>query len=94
MDDELHRARRANSVAPSYAPGHCLYSTSDCLTANDIDNYFRIGTVRSSSTMNAADERKSVEYLRATSFDQQKKAMEQSNSNGIGVIPHATFSEK
>ena len=105
MATSMHHDRRTpikqKTVAPSYGPGNSLYSATESLTAQDIENYFRIDPTRPSSTTNSIDNsisstngRKTVQYLRPTSFEQQQKEMQQLNKNKMDIIPYATFHEK
>jgi hypothetical protein len=83
------------SVAPSYGPGNSLYSATESLTAEDIENYFRIIPSRpNSSSIENSNERKTVQYLRPTSFEHQQKEIQQLNKNKMDIIPYATFHEK
>ena len=94
--------RRTNgkqkSLAPSYGPGNSLYSTTESLTATDIENYFRIVPTNSNSSIehsrNTPNEQKTVQYLRPTSFESHQKEMQQSNQSKMDIIPYATFHEK
>jgi hypothetical protein len=105
MATSMHHDRRASAkqktVAPSYGPGNSLYSATESLTEQDIQNYFRIGPPRPSSSTNSTEDspfmtndRKSVQYLRPTSFEQHQKEMQQMNQNKMVIIPYATFHEK
>jgi len=80
MQHDLCPSGKQKTSAPNYGPGNCLYSATECLTAQDIENYFRIGPTRSSSATASIDNstsntngRNSVQYLRPTSFEQQQK---------------------
>jgi hypothetical protein len=101
MQNDRRRPVKEKSVAPSYGPGNSLYSATESISAQDIETYFRIIPTRSSSTTNSLDnstsninERKTVQYLRPTSFEDQQKQMQQSNKNKMDIIPYATFHEK
>lgn len=92
---------KQKSSVPSYGPGNSLYSTTESLTAQDIENYFRIGPARpnssTSSTTNSSaivNDRKTVQYLRPTSFEQQQKEVQQFHQNKLDITPYATFHEK
>lgn len=86
---------KSKSVTPSYGPGNSLYSATESLTAEDIENYFRITPTRpNSSTANSTNERKTVQYLRPTSFEYHQKEVQQLNKNKMDIIPYATFHEK
>ncbi|CAF1685606.1 unnamed protein product, partial [Adineta ricciae] len=78
-------------------PGNSLYSATESLTAQDIQDYFRIGPARPNSTLttpSSTNERKTVQYLRPTSFEHHQKEMQQANKNKMDIIPYATFHEK
>lgn len=99
--DENRRLERRKVVTPSYGPGNSLYSTTDSLTARDIENYFRIVPNRSNSSISLVEnsssketEQKMIQYLRPTSFEQQQKEMEKFTKSPIDIIPYATFHEK
>ncbi|CAF1398035.1 unnamed protein product [Adineta steineri] len=101
MQPDRPNSTKQKTIAPSYASGNSLYSATESLTAQDIENYFRIGPVRPNSTTNSIDnsissinERKTVQYLRPTSFEQQQKEMQKINKNKMNIIPYATFHEK
>ncbi|CAF1419536.1 unnamed protein product, partial [Adineta ricciae] len=55
MATSMHHDRRASTkqktIAPSYGPGNSLYSATESLTAQDIQDYFRIGPARPNSTL-------------------------------------------
>jgi FtsZ-interacting cell division protein YlmF len=92
---------KQKTVVPSYGPGNSLYSATESISAQDIENYFRITPARSSSTTNSIDnstsnlnDRKTVQYLRPTSFEHQQKQVQQLNKNKMEIIPYATFHEK
>ncbi|CAF4341490.1 unnamed protein product, partial [Rotaria sp. Silwood2] len=101
MQNDHRTSVKQKSVVPSYGPGNSLYSTTESLTAQDIENYFRVVSTRPNSTTNSianstsnTNERKTVQYLRPTSFEQQQKEVQQLNKNKIDIIPYATFHEK
>jgi hypothetical protein len=101
MQHDRRTPGKQKTVVPSYGPGNSLYSATESLTAQDIENYFRIGPTRLNSSRNSIDNstsnsngRKSVQYLRPTSFEQQQKEMQQLNKNKMDIIPYATFHEK
>ncbi|CAF3493379.1 unnamed protein product [Rotaria socialis] len=92
---------KQKSTVPNYDPGNSLYSTNESLTAQDIENYFRFGSARSSSSTNSTanstsniSEPKIVQYLRPTSFEQQQKEVQQLNKNKLDIVPYAAFHEK
>jgi len=89
---------KQKTIAPSYGPGNSLYSATESLTAEDIENYFRIIPSRSNSSIDNSilnrNEEKSVQYLRPTSFEHQQKEVQQLNKNKMDIIPYATFHEK
>jgi len=89
---------KEKSVTPSYGPGNSLYSATESLTAEDIVNYFRIGPTRPNSSIDNSisnlNERKTVQYLRPTSFEHQQKEIQQLNKTKMDIIPYATFHEK
>ncbi|CAF3307222.1 unnamed protein product [Rotaria sp. Silwood2] len=95
MQNDHRTSMKQKSDVPSYGPGNFLYSTTESLTAQDIENYFRIIPIRPNSTTNSIDnsilntnERKTVQYLRPTSFEQQQKEVQQLNKNKIDIIPY------
>ena len=101
MQHDHRISGKGKTSAQSYDPGNSLYSATESLTAQDIENYFRISPTRSSSAIASIDNstsntngRKSVQYLRPTSFEQQQKEMQQLNKNKMNIIPYATFHEK
>ncbi|UJR29861.1 hypothetical protein I4U23_017409 [Adineta vaga] len=101
MTTSMHHDRQTSAkqktIAPSYGPGNSLYSATESLTAQDIQDYFRIGPSRANSTINSishTNERKTVQYLRPTSFEQHQREMQQMNKNKMDIIPYATFHEK
>ncbi|CAF3525739.1 unnamed protein product [Rotaria socialis] len=92
---------KQKSTVPNFDPGNSLYSTNESLTAQDIENYFRFGSARSSSSTNSTanstsniSEPKIVQYLRPTSFEQQQKEVQQLNKNKLDIVPYAAFHEK
>jgi hypothetical protein len=89
---------RQKTLTPSYGPGNSLYSATESLTAEDIENYFRIIPTRSNSSIEHSrttpNEHKTVQYLRPTSFEHQQKEIQQLNKNKMDIIPYATFHEK
>jgi hypothetical protein len=85
---------KQKSITPSYGPGNSLYSATESLTAQDIENYFRIVPTRPTSSTDNSNERKTVQYLRPTSFEHQQKEIQQLNKNKMDIIPYATFHEK
>lgn len=94
FENQSNRSSKTKSVVPSYGPGNSLYSSTDCLTEEDIQNYFRIHPTRSNSSLSRHGE-KTIEYLRPTSFEHhQQKQIEQSARNHLDRIPYATFHEK
>ena len=95
--DRVHSSTKERIVVPSYAPGNTLYTTTDSLTAQDIASYFRIVPSRMSSSRSSVvsdGERKSVQYLRPTSFEDQQKEKQELNRTRMNIIPYATFHEK
>jgi hypothetical protein len=95
IPNDRRRTQKVKSVAPSYGPGNSLYSATESLTAEDIENYFRIIPSRpNSSSIENSNERKTVQYLRPTSFEHQQKEIQQLNKNKMDIIPYATFHEK
>jgi hypothetical protein len=101
MQHDRRTPIKQKTVAPSYGPGNTLYSATESLTAQDIESYFHIGPTRPNSSTNSIDNsissvngRKTVQYLRPTSFEQQQKEMQQLNKNKMDIIPYATFQEK
>lgn len=102
LRDETPRSSKSRNVVPSYGPGNSLYSATDCLTEDDIKNYFRILPQRSNSSLSQNENRstkmsndeKTFEYLRPTSFEDQQKQMRDSTRNQFDRIPFATFHEK
>ncbi|CAF3426356.1 unnamed protein product [Rotaria socialis] len=101
MEHDRQITMKQKSAVPSYGPGNSLYSTTESLTAQDIENYFRIVPTRPNSSINSIDnsissknECKTVQYLRPTSFEQQQKEVQRLNKNKIDIIPYATFHEK
>ena len=98
------RPERSTMVTPSYGPGNSLNSATDCLSAQDIENYFRIMLTHSISSRNSlenslktatnSEPQKAVQYLRPTSFEQQQKEMQKLKRTSIDIIPYATFHEK
>lgn len=101
MRHDRRTSIKQKSTVPSYGPGNSLYSATESLTAQDIENYFRIAPTRPNSSFNSLDkstsnldECKNVQYLRPTSFEQQQKEVQQINRNKIDTIPYATFHEK
>jgi hypothetical protein len=94
-----HRSTiKQKTIAPSYGPGNSLYSATESLTAEDIENYFRIIPSRPNSSIDNSisnrNEQKTVQYLRPTSFEHQQKEVQQLNKNKMDIIPYATFHEK
>jgi len=89
---------KQKTIAPSYGPGNSLYSATESLTAEDIENYFRIIPSRPNSSIDNSisnrNEQKTVQYLRPTSFEHQQKEVQQLNKNKMDIIPYATFHEK
>ncbi|CAF1670420.1 unnamed protein product [Rotaria magnacalcarata] len=101
MEHDRQKTMKQKSAVPSYGPGNSLYSTTEPLTAQDIENYFRIVPTRPNSSINSIDnsmssknECKTVQYLRPTSFEQQQKEVQRLNKNKIDIVPYATFHEK
>lgn len=101
MTYDRQTSNKEKSAVPSYGPGNSLYSTTESLTAQDIENYFRIVPNRENSSINSIDnsitnktESKTVQYLRPTTFEQQQKEVQRLNKNKIDIIPYATFHEK
>ena len=96
MQHDRRTSMKKKPVVPSYGSGNSLYSTTESLTAQDIENYFRIGPTRPNSATTTTDtnEHKTVQYLRPTSFEQQQKEVQQLNKNKLDIIPYATFHEK
>jgi hypothetical protein len=87
----VHQGKK--TVAPSCGPGNSTYSATESLTAQDIENYFRIGPTRPKFSTNSVDNstssingRKIVQYLRPTSFEQQQKGIRQLNKNKMNII--------
>ena len=85
-------------MVPSYGPGNSLYSTTDSLTAQDIENYFRIipnkGNCAMNTTNNSTREEKTIQYLRPTSFEQEQNEKWQLMKGKVSLTPYATFHEK
>lgn len=90
IDSTNRRKSVQKTNIPSYGSGNSLYSATESLTKEDIEDYFRVGPTRPKSTT----ERKTVEYLRPTSFEHQQKHIQELNKNKIDIIPYATFHEK
>lgn len=90
---------KQKTIAPSYGPGNSLYSATESLTAEDIENYFRIvPTSRPNSShenvRRSVQDDKQVQYLRPTSFEHQQKETQRLNQSRMDIIPYATFHEK
>lgn len=92
---------KQKSILPNYGPGNSLCSTSDSLTTQDIENYFRFGSDRPNSSTNSTanstsniSEPKIVQYLCPTSFEQQQKEVQQLNKTKLDIISYSTFHEK
>ena len=97
IPSDRRTATKEKSITPSYGPGNSLYSATESLTAQDIENYFRIVPNRPNSSNDnsiTTNDRKTVQYLRPTSFEHQQKEMQQLNKNKMDIIPYATFHEK
>ncbi|CAF2536346.1 unnamed protein product [Rotaria sp. Silwood2] len=94
MQHDRRTPMKQKSVVSSYGPGNSLYSTTESLTGQDIENYFRIGSTRPNSATNSIanstsniNERKTVQYLRPTSFEQQQKEVQHLNKSKLDIIP-------
>ena len=101
MQHDRRPSMKQKTTTPSYGPGNSLYSATESLSAQDIENYFRIIPTRPTSSTKSLDnslsnvtEHKTVQYLRPTSFEHQQKEMQQMNKNKMDIIPYATFHEK
>lgn len=82
------------SPMPIYGSGNVLYSTSDSLTSEEIDNYFRIIPNSSKRSIESGEKAKHVEYLRPVSFEEQQREMEIYRKNRIEMNSNVTFYEK
>ena len=85
-------------MSSSYGLGNSLYSSTECLTRQDTEYYFRILPTRPDSSTNKStttnsSEHKRVEYLRPTSFEHQQRESQQLNKNKVDIIPYTTFHE-
>ncbi|CAF2731364.1 unnamed protein product [Rotaria sp. Silwood2] len=76
MQNDPRISVKQKSFVPNYGPGNSLYSTAESLIAQNIESYFRIIPTRLNSTTDSIDkltlntnERKTVQYLRPTSFE-------------------------
>lgn len=78
MQHDRRSPIKQKTITPSYGPGNSLYSVTESLGAQDIENYFCIIPIRSISSTKSLDnsisnatEQNTVQYLRPTSFEQQ-----------------------
>ncbi|CAF1200362.1 unnamed protein product [Rotaria sordida] len=56
MQHDRRTSTNQKTVAPSYDPGNSLHSATESLTAQDIENHFRIAPTRSSSSTKSIDD--------------------------------------
>ena len=87
---------KSKTPIPIYGSGNCLYSTTDYLSPDDINNYFSIVPHRTNSSLNSSEkcQEKTIEYLRPISFEQQQIERQKFQKNPIEMISYPTFHEK